>query len=357
LWHNLAQWITDYLPRDSRRMVFTTILSLTQTSTGFFSLGLFATIWTASSGFVSLMESLTVAYGAKEVRGFWKKRVLAIAATVVGAVFLLGSFGLLTFGHWAAAMISMHLDTVVNFQVPWEFGRWLASLLLMLLGLDLKEPSQIEAHVEIPTFNIRYQFANIALVRPLRLDYRGGIATLQQTEFKGTGTDVTLQGVIPVKSANTAFNLAANGSMDLSLLHTMTKGLKSSGRIELALTGRGADFKHPAMQGHLRIENAYLSTDLVPVGIEGVNGVLNISGNRIDIGQLTGTVGGGTLSAQGYMTYGSQASFNLGLQGKSIRVRYPEGLRSVVDCNLQLNGNEADSTLSGRVVIDRLSFT
>jgi membrane protein len=137
LWHNLAQWITDYLPRDSRRMVFTTILSLTQTSTGIFSLGLLATIWTASSGFVSLMESLTVAYGAKETRGFWKKRVLAIAATAVGAVFLLGSFGLLTFGHWAAAIISLRLDTVVNFQVPWELGRWLASLLLMLLGLDL----------------------------------------------------------------------------------------------------------------------------------------------------------------------------------------------------------------------------
>jgi membrane protein len=137
LWHNLAQWISDYLPRDSRRMVFTTILSLTQTSTGFFSLRLFATIWAASSGFVSLMESLTVAYGAKEARGFWKKRVLSVTATVVGAVFLLGSFGLLTFGHWAAAMISMHLDTVVNFQVPWEFGRWLASLLLMLLGFDL----------------------------------------------------------------------------------------------------------------------------------------------------------------------------------------------------------------------------
>ncbi len=137
LWHNLAQWITDYLPRDSRRMVFTTILNLTQTSTGFFSLGLLATIWTASSGFVSLMESLTVAYGAKETRGFWKKRVLAIAATLVGAVFLLGSFGLLTFGHWAAAIISMRLDAVVTFQLPWEFGRWLASLLLMLLGLDL----------------------------------------------------------------------------------------------------------------------------------------------------------------------------------------------------------------------------
>lgn len=221
----------------------------------------------------------------------------------------------------------------------------------------LKDPSRIEAHVEIPTFNIGYPSANLALVRPLRLDYRGGVATLQQTEFKGTGTDLTLQGVIPIRSTNTAFNITANGGIDLSLLQTVTKGLKSSGRIELALTGRGSDFTHPALQGHLRIDNAYLSTESVPVGIEGVNGVLNISGNRIDIGQLTGTVGGGSLSAQGYMTYGSQASFNLGLQGRSIRVRYPEGLRSVVDCNLQLNGNEADSTLSGRVVIDRLSFT
>ncbi len=137
LWHNLAQWITDYLPRDSRRMVFTTVLSLTQTSPGIFSLGLVATIWTASSGFVSLMESLSVAYGVKETRGFWKKRIIAIASTVVGAVFLLGSFGLLTFGHWAAVLISLHLDTVLPFQVPWELGRWLASLLLMLLGLDL----------------------------------------------------------------------------------------------------------------------------------------------------------------------------------------------------------------------------
>ncbi len=221
----------------------------------------------------------------------------------------------------------------------------------------LKKPSQIEAHVEIPTFNIGYQAADLALVRPLRLDYRGGIATLQQTEFKGTGTDLTLQGVIPLRSTNTAFNIAANGGIDLSLLQTLTKGLKSSGRVELALTGQGSDFNHPALHGHLRIENAYLSTDSVPVGIEGLNGVMNVSGNRIDIGQLTGAVGGGTLSAQGYMTYGSQASFNLGLQGKSIRVRYPEGLRSVVDCNLQLNGNEADSTLSGRVVFDRLSFT
>jgi len=137
LWHSLAQWITDYLPRDSRRMVFTTILNLTQSSTGFLSFGLIATVWTASSGFVSLMESLSVAYGARETRSFWKKRLLAIGATVVGIIFLMISFGLLTLGRLAAISISVHLGPVPRFQIPWELGRWLASLLLMFLGLNL----------------------------------------------------------------------------------------------------------------------------------------------------------------------------------------------------------------------------
>jgi membrane protein len=137
LWHNLAQWMTDYLPRDARRMVFVTILSLTQSSTRFLSFGLLATIWTASSGFVSLMESLTVAYGSKDTRGFWRKRAIAVCATIVGAVFFPGSFLLMTIGHRLAGVLSVHAEDILRFQLPWEVGRWLASLLLMVLGLDL----------------------------------------------------------------------------------------------------------------------------------------------------------------------------------------------------------------------------
>lgn len=137
VWHNLAQWMTTYLPRDARRMVFLTILSLTENSTSFLSIGLLATIWTASSGFVSLMESLTAAYGFKETRGFWRKRVIAICATLAGAIFFVGSFALLTFGHWIAGLVSLRTEYIVQLHLPWEVGRWIASVLLMVLGLDL----------------------------------------------------------------------------------------------------------------------------------------------------------------------------------------------------------------------------
>lgn len=220
----------------------------------------------------------------------------------------------------------------------------------------LRNPALMQAHVEIPTFNLAYQSVNIALARPLRLDYRQGIATLEQTELKGTGTDLTLQGVIPVKGSSTAFNITANGGIDLSLLQGFTHGIKSSGRIELQVAGRG-NFTNPAMQGQVKIENAYFSSDESPLGIEGLNGQLNISGRRVDIAQLTGTAGGGTVSLRGFMNYGAQSSFNVSLQGTSVRLRYPEGLRSVLDCNLQLAGNAAASNLTGRVIVNRLSFT
>ncbi len=219
----------------------------------------------------------------------------------------------------------------------------------------LKDASRLQVHAEIPSFRLEYESVNIALVRPLRLDYRDGTAILQEAELKGTGTDLTLQGVIPIKSGG-ALNIAANGTVDLSLLQGLTTGLKSSGRVELKLTG-GGNLSHPTLQGHLRIENAFLSSNSVPVGFEGVSGQINISGNRIEIGQLTGTVGGGTIAARGSMIYGKPATFNLGVNAKSVRVRYPAGLRSVLNCDLELNGNTAASNLTGRVVVDRLSFT
>lgn len=137
LWHSLAEWITNYLPRGARRMVFLAILGLTQSSGTFLSIGLAATLWTSSSGFVSLMESLTVAYGSKDTRSYWRKRLIAFAATVIGAVLLILSFGLLAFGHRIAGFISAELGEPNRLHLPWELGRWVMSIILMVLGLDL----------------------------------------------------------------------------------------------------------------------------------------------------------------------------------------------------------------------------
>lgn len=137
LWTEMVHWIAAYLPRGPQHMVFRTILGLQTYHSQFFSYGLAATVWIASSGFVSLMESLSLAYGVKETRGFWKKRIIALAATAVGTIFAVVSFALLSFGHQLALAIDPHLEKVLPFPLPWEFARWTVTLLLMILGLDM----------------------------------------------------------------------------------------------------------------------------------------------------------------------------------------------------------------------------
>src|ERR1700681_3935039 len=83
LWQSFAQWITDYFPNRSRQAVLGTILDLTRGYTGYLSFGLLAAVWSASSGFMSLMEALSVACCGQDKRGYWRKRAVATVATLV----------------------------------------------------------------------------------------------------------------------------------------------------------------------------------------------------------------------------------------------------------------------------------
>ena len=86
LWQSFAQWITDYFPNRSRQAVFATILDLTRGYTGFLSFGLLAAIWSASSGFMSLMEALSIACFGDATRRFSESALDAAPRGVRGVV-------------------------------------------------------------------------------------------------------------------------------------------------------------------------------------------------------------------------------------------------------------------------------
>jgi translocation and assembly module TamB len=218
----------------------------------------------------------------------------------------------------------------------------------------LKDPSRLALQAAIPAMSIRYEAAHVALVRPLRLDYHDGIATIEKTEIKGTGIDLALQGAIPVKH-QAPLSIAAKGTVNLSLLQAMTNGIRSSGQLTMDIEAVGKPTQ-PTVQGSIRVENVSLSTVSMPLILSGLNGQLRVSGNRIEITGLRGNIGGGSMSAQGSMIYGANPNFNLAVQAQSVNLNYPAGLLTRLDWNLQLNGTKAQSALTGRVIIDYLGF-
>jgi translocation and assembly module TamB len=219
----------------------------------------------------------------------------------------------------------------------------------------VKDKSQLEAHLTIPTLHASYQSLEIGAASPIRADYLHSVVTIQPAEIRGTGTSLRVQGSIPL--AGTAKpNLAAQGSVDVRVLRIVQPDMHSSGILSLDVRASGSA-QSPSVEGQMRLQDVALSTPSAPLGVEKVNGTLDISKDRLQISSLTGQVGGGQVSMGGSITYQPALQFNVALHSQSVRLRYPDGLRAVLDGNLVFLGTKEASTLNGRVLIDSLAFT
>ena len=219
----------------------------------------------------------------------------------------------------------------------------------------LKDKTRLEAHLAIPTLNASYQSLQIGAVRPIRVDYSRSTLTIQPAEIRGTGTSLRIQGSVPL-AGNTAPNLTAQGSIDAQILRIANPDLQSSGSVALDVRTSGSA-NSPQVRGQVRLQNIAVSTTTAPVGVQNLNGALDIDNDKVQISNVTAQVGGGQLTAGGSVSYRPSLQFNIALQGKSVRLRYPDGLRTVLDSNFAWTGNMQASNLNGRVLIGSLSFT
>jgi translocation and assembly module TamB len=219
----------------------------------------------------------------------------------------------------------------------------------------LKDKTKLEAHLTIPTLNASYQALQIGAVGPIRADYSNSVITLQPSEIRGTETSLRIQGSVPL--AGTASpTLKAQGTIGARILRIVSPDLKSSGTVALDIRTSGSA-KSPVVQGQVRLQDIAMTTAAAPVSVDKLNGTLDLSNERVQISNLAGEVNGGQISAGGSIEYRPSLQFNIALQGKSIRLRYPEGLRTLLDSNLNWAGTLQASTLTGRVLVDQLSFT
>jgi translocation and assembly module TamB len=219
----------------------------------------------------------------------------------------------------------------------------------------LKRPERLEAHLEIPTFKLGYKSVQIANAAPIRIDYRAGTVTMERAELKGTGNDLHLTAIVPVRGEGTV-HATATGNLELRILQLLSPTLESSGQVKLDVGVRGTR-THPEMHGLVQVIDGAFQTSEALLGAEKVNAKLELQKDRVDITSFTAQMGGGTVTAQGFVAYEPAVRFNVTLSGKEVRLRYPEGVRAILNSNLALNGTPESASLTGQVLIDRLSFT
>jgi translocation and assembly module TamB len=219
----------------------------------------------------------------------------------------------------------------------------------------LKNRNLLEAHVTIPYLRMAYNNnIQLAAVSPIEIDYKNAIIDVQRSAIRGTDTDLQFQGSIPTARGNTPMSLLLEGTVNLQLAQLFDPDVRSSGELKLHINSNGTG---PNLGGEIDIVDAsYASSDL-PVGLQHGNGVLTLTSDRINISKFDGTVGSGTVTAQGGIAYRPAIQFDLGLAAKGIRILYPQGMRESIDANIRLAGSMDDARLGGSVDIADLSFT
>ncbi len=219
----------------------------------------------------------------------------------------------------------------------------------------LKQASQMEAHLTIPTLRASYQQLEIANQGPIRADYVNSVIRIPQAQLTGTDTSLQIHGEIPLKGGTP--QLTATGSVNMQLLRIVSSDIQSSGKMVLDLHAVRTATAGVGVQGQVKLENVGLSTATAPLGVENLNSTFDIKNNQVQVAGLNAKVGGGQITGGGSLTYKPAMKFNLTLSAKNIRLRYPEGVRTVLDSNLAFTGTPQDSALTGRVLIDGVSFT
>jgi membrane protein len=134
----LMSYADRVLPGDAASLIKKTLAEVVRgASGGLVSVGALAALVGASSGMLSVMKALNVAYGIKDDRSWWRKRLIAIELTLTFTLFALTALLLLVFGARLGEAIGAFVRLGPSFTLAWKLAQLPVVILLLLTGLTL----------------------------------------------------------------------------------------------------------------------------------------------------------------------------------------------------------------------------
>jgi hypothetical protein len=217
----------------------------------------------------------------------------------------------------------------------------------------LRDFAKLHVDGRVEDINLRLFDYRLHNDGPIRLTLADNIAKIDQLKVVGEGTTMQLLGDIALPATAggaTRVRVRMLGDANLSILQGFMRDIRSSGaaQVQAEITGT-AD--NPALVGSATIAEGRVRYFGLPHSLEAVNGRVEFDASGVRVDGLTGRMGGGDVRLGGRIgTKGATiTSYALTAVGHDMRVRYPEGFRSLVDTDLALRGLASSPTLTGTV--------
>ena len=216
----------------------------------------------------------------------------------------------------------------------------------------LSKPASLGGDASINEFSLSLVGVPLKTEGPLHATLINGRLHLDPFHVIGDDTDLHAQGSIGIFGGARDLDLHGNGSINMKLVQTVDSDITASGHVDFNVDAVGT-FQRPSLTGQVKFTNVAMALQDFPNGLSQMNGTLNFDQDRLDVKSLTATSGGGKIQLGGFITYQQGLYGDLTATAKDVRIRYPQGVSSMADARLRLQGTQDSLLLSGNVTITR----
>ena len=215
---------------------------------------------------------------------------------------------------------------------------------------ELATPEHLRVDVRADDVTLRLFDYVVKNDGPLRVAYEQETVKVQQFRLVGEGTRLDVGGTVNLKEKQIA--IRSTGDANLGILQGFMRDLRSSGQADLTADITGP-LDNPVFSGQAAIAGGRIRHFSLPHALEAVNGRVTFDARDVRFDDVTARLGGGLVRFGGRVSLSGYrpSVFNLTATGEDMRLRYPEGFRSVVDADLSLRGPFEAPVLGGTVTV------
>ncbi|MDH4066507.1 MAG: translocation/assembly module TamB domain-containing protein, partial [Acidobacteriota bacterium] len=221
---------------------------------------------------------------------------------------------------------------------------------------ELYNPDALRVDVDVDEVALRFFDYQLTNEGPIRLNVDRQILNVDALRLVGEDTELVLAGSVDLPRQQLA--LSANGAANLAVLQGFLPEVRSSGRAEVAARITGT-VEAPSVSGAALLSDGRLRSFALPHALESLNGIVAFTATGVNFDGVNGRVAGGPVRFSGRVGLaGYQLSeFDVTASATNMRLRFPEGMRSLVDAELSLRGPMTAPVLGGVVTVKSATWS
>ncbi len=219
----------------------------------------------------------------------------------------------------------------------------------------LADVSHLRAEAVVDAVDMRlldYAVKNAAPVRLALDEQQVRIEGLELVDSNTGGRDTRLRVSGSADLRQERIALKAAGDANLAVLQGFFRDVRGTGRAELAAEINGP-LNQPQFSGNATITDGRIRHFSLPNSLDAINGTLQFDSGGIRLDDVSATLGGGRVQLGGRIGFQGYVPSDLDVtaRGEEMHLRYPEGIRSIVDMDLAIRGSLKTPTLGGTVTV------